>query len=266
MGVGEPFGDDDLRHCERQRRVGAGLDGDPSVGVNRRGIEVGADGDDAGAVVPGLGQKVEVRDLRVRRVAAPDEDEVGVEEVVGGPARDRDAERDSRPLLLVADFGVEIEHDGPEQIRKPVDGDPRSNTGRVAIEDDRVRRAALQVVDDAVGDLGQRLVPGDLLPLALAALACALQRMGQAQAVRHRERVARALLAAARVEVRDGCVGLRIGARRLLVDNGAILHKDVVRAAALIPAVHQVRALRHAVPLPSLAVRVGGGWTPLFFL
>ncbi len=262
--VEQAFGNDDLRHGERDGGVGAGLDGDPPVGVYGRGVEVGADGDDARAVVPRLGQEMEIRDLRVRRVAAPNEDEIRVEVIVGRPARDGDAERHSGTLLLVADFGVEIEHHGAEQVREAIDRHPRGDACRVAVEDDGFRRIALEGIDDAFGDVTERLVPGDLLPPALAALAGAFERVRQARFAVHVEGVARSLLAAARVEVRDGGIRLRVDTRLFLVDNGAVLHEDVVGAATLVPAVEQVGAPGHAVPTPPFSVRVAAGFGRAF--
>ena len=87
-GLVELLFDDDLRHRERQRGIGSDVDRYPFVGVDRRGVEVGRDADDVGALVARLVDEVRVRDVRVVRIAAPDQDQVAVEEIVHGTRED----------------------------------------------------------------------------------------------------------------------------------------------------------------------------------
>ena len=121
------------------------------------------------------------------------------------------------------------------------------------------------VVDHRIGDLAERLIPGDALPLARAAWAHPLQRVLHAGGVVHALAEAAALLAAARVEVRHVRSDLRVVGRLLLAPDDPVLDVDVPGAVGLVPAVHPVAAAHHLVPAPALAVDVapvavlGGG-------
>jgi hypothetical protein len=156
--------------------------------------------------------------------------------------------------LLVADLAVDVEHERAEQVSEAPHGGVRRDAGRVLVEDDRLRPRARERVDHAVGDLVERLLPRDALPAALATLARALQRMAQARGVVHHAGVADALLAAAGIEIRHFVVRRRILRDLFFPHDGAVFDEDVERAVALVPAVDQVRALRHAVPPQLLAV------------
>ena len=105
------------------------------------------------------------------------------------------------------------------------------------------------------GDLIQRLVPGDALELALAALADALQRMGDP--VRRIVAMAPAgsLLAAHRIHVGNARLDRGEAAGLLLAHDAAVLHVDPPRAAARV-AVDGMASPRHRVPGPALAVGV----------
>src|SRR5690554_7564754 len=112
----------------------------------------------------------------------------------------------------------------------------------------------LEDVDDLVGDLLGGLIPGDALPLALAALAGPLQREAQAVGLVHGRGVDRPLLAAPRVGV--GHVGVHLGVLGdlLLANDDAVLHIDVPGAVA--HAVDAVGGVAHAVPAPLVAVEI----------
>ena len=103
-------------------------------------------------------------------------------------------------------------------------------------------------VDVHVGDLVQRLLPGDPLPLPLAALSHPLERVREPPRVVHALAVAGSLLAAARIEVGDAGIDLLVGAGLLLAPDDPVLDVDVPAAVALVPAVHEVGALGDLVP------------------
>ena len=98
----------DLAHGEGEGRVGAELDGHVVVGVDRRGAVVGGDGHDLGAVVAGLGDEVVPGDVRVDRVAVPDEHQLGVEPVVDAGRRIELAEGDVDAGAEVVDLGLDV--------------------------------------------------------------------------------------------------------------------------------------------------------------
>ena len=162
--VVQTFGDHNLCHAESESRVRARPHRYPAVCMDGGGVVVRADGDDARAVIACLGKEVEIGNLRVSRVSAPDKDHVGVEVVVSRTAGDRCAERDGGALLLVADLGVEVKRDGAEEMREAVNRRRCRNARGVTIEDDRLRAVPHDHIKDTVRDIGERLVPADLLP------------------------------------------------------------------------------------------------------
>ena len=109
--------------------------------------------------------------------------------------------------------------------------------------------------DESVGDFGERLLPGDPLPLAFPALADSLERRGESRPVVHAVAVAGPFLTAARVEIGEIGVGLLVAGDLLLAPDDAVLHIDVP-GAALIAAVGVVGALGHAIPCPLLPVEI----------
>src|SRR5690606_2186067 len=112
----------------------------------------------------------------------------------------------------------------------------------------------LEDVDDLVGDLLGGLVPGNALPLALAALAGALERIAQTVGLVHGGGVDGALLATARVGVGHVGVHLRVLGDLFLANDDAVLHVDVPGAVA--HAVDAVGGVADAVPAPLVAVQI----------
>ena len=108
----------------------------------------------------------------------------------------------------VADVGEDVELDAAEQGSHAI-GRGEADVAQVAaagVGHQVAGAVLLEDVDNLVGDLGRRLVPRDALPLAFTALAGALHRVAQSVALVHRRRVNGALLAPARVGVRE-CPG-----------------------------------------------------------
>ena len=234
------------------------LDGDPLVGVDGRGVVVGGDAHHPGALVARLVDEVDVRDLRVGGIAAPDQDQVGVEEIVAR-ARDGDlAEGGHGARVVVADLAVHVEHGRVEQETGAVGAHAAAAVGGggARIPDDRFGAVLAQRVDGAIGDLAQPLLPRDALPLPLAAAPDAAQGMAQPRGVVHGLAVTRSLVAAAGVEVRHARVGLLVVGGLLLAEHDPILYEHVPVAAALVPAVDVMRALGDPIPGPLVAVEV----------
>src|SRR3990170_642999 len=132
--------------------------------------------------------------------------------------------------------------------------------------DDNGRRPLLfHSIEHGVADLGQGLIPGDLLPLPLAAFAGALQWAGDTILGVVQVTPGGALLAAHRVHVGSALVDERQAARLLLADDLAVPSVDPERTASRV-AVDGVAAPGHLVPLPLVAIRVGPGAGELFVL
>jgi hypothetical protein len=121
--------------------------------------------------------------------------------------------------------------------------------------EDRLRTLILDGIEHGVGDVGERLVPGDGLELALAAFTHALHRLGDA--IRRVVAVAPAgpLLATHRVVVGYARLDRRGEARLFLADHLPVLREDAKQASARV-AVHRVGAPGHAIPGPPLAVAI----------
>src|SRR5690606_35694755 len=102
---------------------------------------------------------------------------------------------------------------------------------RAEIEADGARTVLHGIVDEAVGDIVHRLLPGDPLPAALAALARPLHRVEHALLAVHVLGMAQALLAAARAVV-GRILGAAVLALLLLPPDDAVLHIDVEGAGA----------------------------------
>ncbi len=105
-----------------------------------------------------------------------------------------------------------------------------------------------------VGDLGQRLVPANPLPLTLAALARATERVEHALVGVDVVRVTGPFLAPARVRVGEALVERRVVAGLFLAPDLAVLDVDVPRARA--GAVDAVGRAGDGVPVPLVAVEV----------
>jgi hypothetical protein len=250
--VVDPLLDHHVGQGEAEGGVAADFDGDPPVGVDRRGVVVGRDGHHAGPVVAGLVDEVRLGDLRVGRVAAPDQDQVGVEDVVGGARGDDLSPGDVRPRVVIADVRVHVQHQRVQHVGDPhgAQAGTAAGLGRSLIPDDGLGPVGGEGVDRDVGDLAQRLLPRDALPSALAPLAHPLERVLETGGVVHPLAVAGPLLTAAGVEVRDFGIRLGVGSHLLLAERDPLLDVDVPGAAPLIPAVHEVGSLGDAVPAP----------------
>ena len=75
--------DQQMNHAQRQGGVRHRLDADPQVGLGGRGVVVRRDGNDLGAAVLRLGEEMRVGNLGVQRIAGPEQDQVGIEVIVG---------------------------------------------------------------------------------------------------------------------------------------------------------------------------------------
>jgi hypothetical protein len=224
--------------------------------VDRRGINVRRDGDDVAAVVARLLDEVIPGDVRVDRVRVPDQDQLALEEIVHARRRVELAEGGVDAGAEVIDLGLEVRHLEPQLGGEEVPHDllDPALTGRSDVVEGG-RTLVLDGVEDGVGDLGERLVPGDAFPLALAALSGPLQRVEDSLFVVVLLAPGSSLLAAHRVQVGDARLDGGEGAGLLLAHDLPVARVHAPGAAAGV-AIHRVAAPRHAVPLPALAVLV----------
>jgi len=148
----------------------------------------------------------------------------------------------------VADAAEQVDEAAPRGER---DRAHRRDRGEAA---DRVVLLVLDGVDDLLGDLGERLVPGDPLPLPLAALAGPTERVRDALVGVHVVAETRSLLTAPRVRIRERLVESGVVAGLLLAPHLPIPRVHLPRAAAR--AVDAVRRAGLPVPVPLLAVEV----------
>ena len=194
--VVQVFGDDDVQQRHGQDGVGAGTDGQPVVGAGAPPGETRVDGDDAGTHLHALDQPVahETVGVGLDGLATPDQEH----------AR-------HGPILVGVTVGMELRRVGDEHVAelggradhaRQVAGEAREaergHVGRLhagggevrdlpadvaagAVDDDDGLGAILGLrLECLLGDLVVSLIPGDALPLVLATLAGATQRVLQA--------------------------------------------------------------------------------------
>ena len=259
LAVVDALLDHHMGHGQAQGRVGGHLHRHPLVGMDRGSRVVRSNGDHLGAVVAGFGHEVGVGDLGVDRVAAPDQDQVGIEQVVRGTAERHLAHRHPDARAVVTDLGVDVQHRGVQhqggaQHRQ---AGAAVGLGCALVPDDGAGAvAADHHVDHLVGDVVQSLVPAHPFPATLAARSDPLQGVTQARLVVHALRIAGTLLTATRVVVRDLGVDGLVDPCLLFAPDHAVLDVDVPVAAALVPAIDEVGALGDAVPLPLAPVHI----------
>ena len=111
--------DDVLGDAQRQRRIGAGLDGEEQVGVDHRRVEVRRDAHDLGAVIACFPREMGIGDAGLRDVAAPQHDVLGVEPVGALAGFGLHAPRQRLTRRQVAIPVVEGAEDAAGVLRKP---------------------------------------------------------------------------------------------------------------------------------------------------
>ena len=157
VGIVEPLLHDHVRHGEAQRSVGPDLDRKPQVGVDRRGAVVRGDADDGRTVVASLVDEVGVGDLGVRGIAAPDEDQIRIEEVVARACKGDLAHGRHRAGVVIAYLAVHVEDRRIEHVAGAVGPYGVAAVASVAswVPDDRRGTVLEQRVDGAVCDVAQ---------------------------------------------------------------------------------------------------------------
>ncbi len=187
VGLVQVVFDDVTGHGQGKRGVRTGLHGYELVGVTGGGVEEQADIDDLRAVALGLDHVLGEAMLVLDRVGAPHDHVIGrvdvtrvgvivavgvAQVIVGGEQRaivqTVCLHREGR-AIQTAKAGVQ--HTGKTHGR-------RIARGQVP-ERERLRTVLLTLLGQLLGDLVECLIPADLLPLALAALADALERCGE---------------------------------------------------------------------------------------
>src|SRR3972149_10440673 len=157
--------------------------------------------------------------------------------MVYGGAEVELAERLVESDVVVRGEAVGVQRAAPDEAHEPPGGlhpvDGASLPGPELI-DYRLRARLLDRVQHRVRDVAERLVPGDALPLALAALrpGGAPQGVLQPLGAVHHAAEAGALLTAARVHVRDAVLDHRVDGGLLLPPDDAVLRVHAERAAA----------------------------------
>ncbi len=229
----------------------------PGVGVDRGRAVLRIDHGELGAVVPGFVEEVGVRDLRHRRVHHPDDREVGEKPLVAGATHVGKAQGERGADVEIADLGPVVGEDAARlhlELEAPHRGGAQIEV-RTQILVDGVGAVLLGDGHHLLGDLLDRLLPADALPLAAAPLAHALHGDREPARAVHQLRVAGALLAAARIEVRHAGFGGLVPGALLLANDDPVFHVEVPGAGA--PAVGPaVGALGDRVPGPALAVEI----------
>ena len=162
-------GQDLAQHAPQEGDVGAGADAHVFVGMRRRAREARIDHDQLGAALLGVQQVQHRHGMRLGRIAAEQEDRLGVVDVVeaighrpvaegAGDAGNRGGVADAR--LVVAVVGPPHRHELAMQV-----GGLVGELGRSAPED-AVRPALLAQLQELVADLVDGLVPADARPFA----------------------------------------------------------------------------------------------------
>ena len=242
--VDQVLGDHDIGAGVHERRIGTGTHGDPLVGMNGRRVGVArVDDDDLRAgllqahhVVVG---RAAAGHLRLAAVVAEQHDELGVGHVrraVGLAAA-------VEPRQSLADLGRGIRAVGLQEAAVDA-GEALHEVADVAVlhaggvlHEHRLGAVLVEHLLVGLGDGIERLVPGDLLELALAALAHALERHREAVGVVDPAADGSAALAGAQLMVAVGVVAgvVSFHPGDLIVDN-----MEAQSAAAL--AVHRAVA------------------------
>ncbi|CAB4921447.1 unannotated protein [freshwater metagenome] len=176
--VGQPLGDDHVRHRQGQRAVGARAQRDVLVGGGGRAGPHRVDHDDLGAARAGLGDVGPQVQVRALHVAGPDQDEPGVHQALrvdpGGVA-DGHRVGGAGPGVAVGPLG-----DRGTQLREErvahVEAVEDALGAQVADRHDRLGAELLDGGPQPGGDLADRGVPADPLELPAALGAGAAHR------------------------------------------------------------------------------------------
>jgi hypothetical protein len=195
--VGEAIAKQHVHDGAGQRPVGAGADDEPDVGLLDGGGLIDVDhGQPGAALLAGPGDVGHDVDLGVDRVGAPDDHEVGFRHLARvGAHQLAGAGDEARPGGGDADgvvhVGIAL---GMAQPVQPVAHDEPHGAG-VVVRPHGFRPMARFRLEQVPGDLVQRVVPRQALPLARALGPLALQRVEQAVGVVQALGIARHLLA-----------------------------------------------------------------------
>ena len=186
--------DDDVEHAQRQRRVGAGAQAQPVLGLRREPGELRVDNDQLAPALHRLDQPVAQERIGIAhdRVATPVENALRSHPIliclvavlaelrhVGHPlvAHDDVAQRRARQHARVARQKAQRKV-GAAKVGVLIVGNYlRHVTTGADHRDDGLRATLLLELAHVLLDDVVRLVPADALPLVLAALAGALQRI-----------------------------------------------------------------------------------------
>ena len=180
--VHEAVGEQHLHDGQGQRAVGAGPHREMLVRLQRRRRAIRIDDDDVRASLPRLLDERHHVDRGVRRVDAPQHDEVGADHLLGVVARDL-AEGRAPAAVGCRHADRSVEPAGAERVEQRMPGKELDLPHRAGVRERQDRLAAVPRHDlaPASRDLRERVVPGDALEAALALGADATQRRQHAQ-------------------------------------------------------------------------------------
>ena len=224
------FLDDDVHHTHGQRRVRGGAQLQPQVRLVGQLAAAGVDDDQSGAVSQGMGQVDALVLVRVgdQVVAAPGDHAFRLVVVI--------AERDVHAHDLADGDARQVAHVPRRQhVGRTVQvGDPVHEAVEIApcavAEHHRFSAGFPFYLVQFVGNDGQRLVPGQPPPLALAPLSDSLHGVEQAVRVFLEFQVAVGLLAG--IAFADRVIPVRLDLYRLAVLDGHVNAATAVAAGA----------------------------------
>ena len=199
------------------------------------GIVVRGDHHDLGAAPLRLPQVMGVRNAGDVGIETPQHDVIHLEPGIERSAHIGNAISERGPGEHVADRAGGVEAGRAEQrtqAQRPRAPALRHDAG-AGVKHERPRAVLRQCVHELVRDLAHGLIPGDALPLALAARARALERIEQAILFVHGLGVDRSLVAAAGIGVGDIRADLRILRELFLARHHAVLGEYAEGAVAL---------------------------------
>ena len=228
---------DVVDHTHGQIAVGGGLDADELLCKTSGAVEDEADVDDLRTVFAGANKVLGAAHLVFDGVAAPNVDQVGInddlrvdEDVVGGGA-------------YVVELGIEraiVQTDGLHRVRNAecvaealgherLHAVGRRNAGAQVPHGNGFCAVFVAQLAQLRADFVKRLIPGDLLPLAFAALADALQRLLKALGIVGLAAGQASLLANVAVD----CLGARV-VNGFHADDLAIFYDCLQRAVVVV--------------------------------
>ncbi len=222
--------------------------------MDHRGVVIRRDSDNPRAVVARLCNVVIVWDVGVGRIAAPNQDGIGVKPVFRRVGKHNLPDSNSGPLVTITDLHVLARKGRTQSLEEGVRSAALASQAvdpSAATLNNRLRPISGHSIDDRVSDLRQGLIPTHALPASLATSTNALERVLDPCGVIHAVNIAGAFLTTPGIGIRNcGIVRRRVVAHLLLSQHDSVFDEEVEVASFLIPAIGQVGRLYDLVPAP----------------